>query len=152
MHLGLIFTFHNFAAKINPHADIGVDFDSINRKDKWKEEKKTSAAPLSTATMGKAMGSGSGIGRAGASALTAPLNPMVGPGMGFGMGMGSGAMGRGTGFGMGMGGYGQPMGTANMGMNQGMPPQPAARAPGVGYNPMITGNYGSQQAYGGGYR
>ncbi|KAG6505619.1 clathrin interactor EPSIN 2-like isoform X1 [Zingiber officinale] len=138
--------------KINPHADIGVDFASINRKDKWKEEKKTNAAPLATATRGKAMGSGSGIGRAGAGALAAPLNPMVGPGMGFGMGMGnSGAMGRGTGFGMGMAGYGQPMGTANMGMNQGIPPHPAARAPGGGYNPMTMSNYGSQQAYGGGY-
>ncbi|XP_074557740.1 clathrin interactor EPSIN 2 [Curcuma longa] len=139
-------------SKINPHADIGVDFDSINRKDKWKEEKKLSTAPTSITTMGKAMGSGSGIGRTGASALSAPLNPMISSGTGMGMGLGGGAMGRG----MGMGGYGRPMGMMmgmNMGMNQGMPPHPATGAPGVGYNPMMNmGNYGSQQPYGGGYR
>ncbi|XP_042470183.1 clathrin interactor EPSIN 2-like isoform X2 [Zingiber officinale] len=133
-------------SKINPHADIGVDFDSINRKDKWKEEKKLSTAPTSITTMGKAMGSGSGIGRTGASALSAPLNS------GIGMGMGGGAMGRG----MGMGGYSRPMGMmmgTNMGMNQGMPSHPAMGAPGVGYNPMMNmGNYGSQQPDGRGYR
>ncbi|XP_074590309.1 clathrin interactor EPSIN 2-like [Curcuma longa] len=122
--------------KINPHADIGVDFDSINRKDKWKEEKKTSAAPLSTTTMGKAMGSGSGIGRVGASVLAAPSNTMIGPGMSFGMRMA-------------MGNYGPSTGMA---MNQGLPPQPAIGAPGGGYSPVIMGNYGSQQPYGGGYR
>ncbi|KAG8060651.1 hypothetical protein GUJ93_ZPchr0002g26526 [Zizania palustris] len=56
--------------KANPHSDIGVDFDSLNRKEK-RQEKKTSQAPVvSTITMGKAMGSGSGIGRAGWSIST----------------------------------------------------------------------------------
>lgn len=156
-----------FSAKINPHADIGVDFDSINRKDRMKEEKKAPAL-VSTTTMGKAMGSGSGMGRAGASALTAPSNPMMGSGMGMGMGMpGSGGMRMGTMGGvMGMGttGYGgnmgRPMGVGvNMGTNLGMPPQRPIGAPpggsgmpGYGYNPMMGGNYGSQQQYGGGYR
>lgn len=128
-------------AKVNPLADIGVDFDSINRMDKRKE--KSSAAPaISTITMGKAMGSGSGIGRAGAGGLAPPSNPMVGPGMGLGgangmgrgmgMGMGMGAgggagMGMVNGMGMGIGGYGmnQQMGMGmnmnqQMGMNRGM--------------------------------
>nr|XP_009418343.1 PREDICTED: clathrin interactor EPSIN 2-like isoform X3 [Musa acuminata subsp. malaccensis] len=136
--------------KINPHADIGIDFDSMNRKEKRREDKKVSTAPVSITTMGKAMGSGSGIGRAGASSLAVPPNPMMGNGMGMGMGgmgmmggagmgmgmmggsgMGMGMMGgagMGMGMGMGMGGYGgsmnQPMGMGmNMGMNQGMMPQ-----------------------------
>ncbi|KAJ8497623.1 hypothetical protein OPV22_008175 [Ensete ventricosum] len=147
-------------SKINPHADIGIDFDSINRKEKRKEEKKVSAAPISTTTMGKAMGSGSGIGRAGANILTRPLNPTMGMGMGMGMGiMGGGGMGMGMmgNGGMGMGGYG---GSINQPMGMGMPPRPSMGAPmggsgmpGVGYNPMMgMGNYGSQQPYGGGYR
>ncbi|URD75116.1 ENTH [Musa troglodytarum] len=155
-------------AKINPHADIGIDFDSINRKERRKEEKKVSAAPISTTTMGKAMGSGSGIGRTGANTLTRPPNPTMGMGMGMGMmggggmgmgmmgggGMGMGMMGNG---GMGMGGYG---GGINQPMGMGMPPRPPMGAPmggtgmpGVRYNPMMgMGNYGSQQPYGGGYR
>ncbi|RWW05896.1 hypothetical protein BHE74_00014414 [Ensete ventricosum] len=151
---------NNITAKINPHADIGIDFDSINRKEKRKEEKKVSAAPISTTTMGKAMGSGSGIGRAGANILTRPLNPTMGMGMGMGMGiMGGGGMGMGMmgNGGMGMGGYG---GSINQPMGMGMPPRPSMGAPmggsgmpGVGYNPMMgMGNYGSQQPYGGGYR
>ncbi|WOL18077.1 clathrin interactor EPSIN 2-like isoform X3 [Canna indica] len=158
--------------KTNPHADIGIDFESMNRKDK-REEKKVSTTPVSTITMGKAMGTGSGIGRAGANAMAGPPNPMMGSGMGMGMGMmrgpgmmggpGMGMMGGGggMGMGMGMGGYGgnmsQPM---SMGMNQGMPSRPpmgvppgSGGMPGVGYNPMMgMGNYGSQQPFGGGYR
>ncbi|WOL12948.1 clathrin interactor EPSIN 2-like [Canna indica] len=153
--------------KINPHADIGIDFESMNRKERMKEEKKVSTAPVSTTAMGKAMGSGSGTGRAGASAFAAPPNPMMGSGMGIGMGMGGGMgmgmMGNnssiGMGMGMGMSGYGgamsRPMG---MGMNQGMPPQPpmgvrpgGGNFAGAGYNPMMgTGNYSYQQPYGGG--
>lgn len=155
-------------SKINPHADIGIDFDSINRKEKRKEEQKVSATPISTTTMGKAMGSGSGIGRASANTFTRPPNPTMGMGMGMGM-MGSGGMGMGMmgggrmgmgmmgNGGMGMGGYG---GSINQPMGMGMPPRPPVGAPmggtgmpGVGYNPMMgMGNYGSQQPYGGGYR
>ncbi|KAF2300124.1 hypothetical protein GH714_009270 [Hevea brasiliensis] len=71
--------------KINPLADIGIDFDAINRKEK-RMEKPTTAAVTSTVTMGKAMGSGSGIGRAGGrmqspgSAMPGGYNPMMGTG------------------------------------------------------------------------
>ncbi|XP_074584843.1 clathrin interactor EPSIN 3-like isoform X2 [Curcuma longa] len=145
--------------KTNPHADIGIDFDSMNRKEK-REEKKLTAAPVSTITMGKAMGTGSGIGRAGAGAMSGPPNPMMGMGMGMmggagmgigpmgggpgmgigpmggGLGMGIGPMGGGAGMGMrmGMGGYGGNMGQPmcmgmNPGMNQGMPLRPPMGAP-----------------------
>ncbi|XVE81114.1 hypothetical protein DITRI_Ditri15bG0036800 [Diplodiscus trichospermus] len=148
--------------KTNPLADIGVDFDAINRKEK-RMEKPTSTAVTSTVTMGKAMGSGSGIGRAGASALRPAPNPMMGSGMGMGMGMG---MSGGPVGGMGMGGYGgmnQPMGMGmwmgmnnmgmgmNMGMGQGARMQPQTGMPG-GYNPMMGSGGYSQQPYGGGYR
>ncbi|XP_026665489.2 clathrin interactor EPSIN 2-like [Phoenix dactylifera] len=148
--------------KINPHADIGIDFDSINRKEKLKEEKKSSAAVTSTVTMGKAMGAGSGIGRAGMSGLAPPLNPMMGSARGMGGGVGAG-------MGMGIGGYGGGMNQSmsmgmgmnmGMGMGVGMPMRPPTGMvpsgpgmPGVGYNPMMgMGSYGSQQPYGGGYR
>ncbi|XVE84558.1 hypothetical protein DITRI_Ditri17bG0022900 [Diplodiscus trichospermus] len=155
--------------KINPLADIGVDFDAINRKEK-RMEKPTSTAVTSTVTMGKAMGSGSGIGRAGASALRPSANPMVGPGIGMGMGMGmGGAPVGGMGMGMGMGGYGglnqQPMGMGmgmnnmamnpgmgmNMGIGQGGHLRPQTGMPGS-YNPMMGSGGYSQQPYGGGYR
>ncbi|XP_058094509.1 clathrin interactor EPSIN 2-like isoform X2 [Magnolia sinica] len=100
--------------KTNPLADIGIDFDSINRKEKRREEKSSATPVTSTITMGKAMGSGSGIGRAGATGLLPPPNPMMGTSMGMGMmGMGGGA-GMGMGMGMGMGGG------AGMGMGMGM--------------------------------
>ncbi|XP_050232832.1 clathrin interactor EPSIN 2-like [Mercurialis annua] len=148
-------------SKINPLSDIGIDFDAINRKEK-RMEKPTAAPATSTINMGKAMGSGSGVGRAGASVLRAPPNPMMNPGMGMGGGMNMGmGMGGGPVSGMAMGAYGggmnQPMGM-NMGMNMGMGmgqggqmPPPGSTAPG-GYNPMMgTGGY-TQQPYGGGYR
>ncbi|XP_057732180.1 clathrin interactor EPSIN 3 [Arachis stenosperma] len=134
-------------AKINPLADIGIDFASINRKEK-RMEKPTTTAVTSTVTMGKAMGSGSGVGRAGAGALRAPPNPMMGSGMG--MGMGNGPAG-----GMGMGGYGgmsAPMGM-NMGMAQGVQMQPptglySGSNMAGNYNPMMgTGGY-PQRPYG----
>ncbi|KAM7487046.1 hypothetical protein LguiA_003055 [Lonicera macranthoides] len=156
--------------KTNPLADIGVDFDAINRREKRME--KPSAAPVvSNVTMGKAMGSGSGMGRAGAGALrAAPTNPMMGSsGMGMGISMGGPPPG---GAGIGMGGYGgrvnhqqqPPMGGMGMGMNMGMgqggfqmqqQQQPPAgfppgttNMPGGGYNPMSgVGGYG--QPYGG---
>lgn len=169
-------------AKTNPLADIGVDFDSINRLERRKE--KSSANSMSSAaamTMGKAMGSGSGISRGGA--INQAMRPTMGMGMGgggpgFGMGMGMrgggpgsggpGGMGMGMGgggpgyavpggMGMGIGGYG---GAVNPGMGMGgagrPPPEmqsPATAFPGAAYNnPIGSGGYGSQQPYGGGYR
>ncbi|KAG2662392.1 hypothetical protein PVAP13_1KG535000 [Panicum virgatum] len=158
--------------KANPHSDIGVDFDSINRKEKRQEKKINQAPVVSTITMGKAMGAGSGIGRAGAGAMASPPNPMgagrpMGMGMGIGAGYGGGMgmnrpMGMGMGMGMGMNqqqmgmGMGmnqQPMGGMNMGMNQGMPMRPPmgmgpGGMPGAGYNQMGAA-YGGQQPYGG---
>ncbi|KAJ0970490.1 hypothetical protein J5N97_023367 [Dioscorea zingiberensis] len=118
--------------KINPLADIGIDFESMNRKEKRKEAKSSAVPVTSTITMGKAMGTGSGIGRAGASGLAPPPNAMVSSGIGMGMGVGPGM---GMGVGMGGGSYGgsygggmnqpmnQPMGMGmnmNMGMGMGM--------------------------------
>ncbi|KAG2654808.1 hypothetical protein PVAP13_1NG498800 [Panicum virgatum] len=163
-------------AKANPHADIGVDFDSILRKEKRQEKKINQAPVVSTVTMGKAMGAGSGIGRAGAGAM-APPNPMGAGrpmgmvtgagygggmgmnrpmGMGMGMGMNQQQMGMGMGMNqqpMGMGMNQQPMGGMNMGMNQGMPMRPPmgmgpGGMPGAGYNQMGAA-YGGQQPYGG---
>ncbi|XP_054805746.1 clathrin interactor EPSIN 3-like isoform X2 [Prosopis cineraria] len=138
--------------KINPLADIGIDFDAINRKEK-RMEKPAATTVTSTVTMGKAMGSGSGIGRAGASALRVPANPMMGSGVGMGMGMGNGpgvgmgmgayggmnpSMGMGMGIGMGMG--------MNMAMGQGVQMQPPTGIP-PGSN--IPGNYNSMMGPGG---
>ncbi|XP_058101716.1 clathrin interactor EPSIN 2-like [Magnolia sinica] len=168
--------------KINPLADIGIDFDSINRMEKRKE-KSSAATVTSTITMGKAMGSGSGIGRAGATGLAPPPGPMLGNGMGMGGGAGMG-MGMGNAAGMGMGGYGgmnrpmgmvggmnQPMGMGmgmgmnmgmgmgmNMGMAQGAQMRPAAglppSVPGMpsGYNPMMGMGGYTSQQPYGGYR
>nr|XP_010920459.1 clathrin interactor EPSIN 2 isoform X2 [Elaeis guineensis] len=110
--------------KVNPLADIGIDFEAINRREKRKEMKSSAVTPVtSTITMGKAMGAGSGIGRAGASSLAPPPNPAINPALGMGMGMGMG-MGGGTGMGMGvgmsMGGYGGGMNQLPMGMGMGM--------------------------------
>ncbi|VAI62642.1 unnamed protein product [Triticum turgidum subsp. durum] len=113
--------FNISGAKTNPHADIGVDFDSINRKDKRQDKKISQAPVVSTITMGKAMGSGSGIGRAGASAVAPPPNPM-----GAGRGVGIGGPGYGGGMGMN-----RPMGMG-MGMNQ----QPMGMGMGMGQQPM----------------
>ncbi|XP_061360191.1 clathrin interactor EPSIN 2-like [Gastrolobium bilobum] len=110
-------------SKINPLADIGIDFDAINRKDK-RMEKPTTTPVTSTVTMGKAMGSGSGIGRAGAGAL----RPM-------GMGMGGG-----------YGGINVPMG---MGPGVQMQRPVGSNVP-SNYNYMIGTNGYPQQPYGGG--
>ncbi|KAE8713565.1 Clathrin interactor EPSIN 2 [Hibiscus syriacus] len=166
--------------KANPLADIGIDFDDINRKEK-RMEKPAPSTVTSTVTMGKAMGSG--IGHAGASILRPPATPMVGSGM---MGMVNGPVGS-----MGLGGYGgmnqQPMGMGmnhmsmnpgmEMGMNMGMNPgmgvemnmgmnpgmlmnmgmlqgahvQPRTGMPGS-YNPMMGSNGYSQQPYGGSFQ
>ncbi|XP_010557440.1 PREDICTED: clathrin interactor EPSIN 2-like isoform X2 [Tarenaya hassleriana] len=133
--------------KTNPLAEIGVDFDAINRKEKRMEKQTTTQQVTSTVTMGKAMGSGSGLGRAGASGMRPPLTPMVGPNMPMGgVAGGYGAMNhQPMGMGMGMGGgYGQGYPTQPqqwMGPGPGMP---------VGYNPMMgPGGYNPQHPYGG---
>ena len=164
--------FYLCAAKTNPLADIGVDFEAINRREKRLEKPTNTPPATSTINMGKAMGSGTGLGRAGATAMRPPPNPMVGSGMpmgggGYGgmnqnqhmgMGMGPGMnqnqpMGMGMGPGMNMnmgGGYGQ--GYPMQPQNQGMVPGP--NMPGNNnYNPMMgQGGYNPQQSYGGGYR
>ncbi|XP_022878835.1 clathrin interactor EPSIN 3-like isoform X2 [Olea europaea var. sylvestris] len=153
--------------KTNPLADIGVDFDAINRKEK-RMEKPNASTVTSNITMGKAMGSGSGIGRAGAGALRSLPNAVVGSGMGMTM-----TSDPGSGFGMGgYSGVNQPIGMGmnrpgnlgmgmnmNMNMNMGQgynmqqqPGLPPGSTMSGGYNPMMgTGNY-AQQPYGGGYR
>ncbi|CAH8356907.1 unnamed protein product [Eruca vesicaria subsp. sativa] len=161
---GLV-NFNISGPKTNPLADIGVDFEAINRREK-RLEKPTNAPPAaSTINMGKAMGSGTGLGRAGATAMRPPPNPMVGSGMPMGGGgMGAGGyggmnqnqqhMGMGMRPGMNMnmgGGYGQgyPMQQQNPGM------VPGQNMPGNNnYNPMMgQGGYNpQQQQYGGGYR
>lgn len=166
-----------FAAKTNPLSDIGVDFAAINRKEKRLEPKSSAPPATSTIVMGKAMGSGSGVGRSAASSFTAaPPNSMMTSGMGAmggggGMGMGGGpGMGIGNGVGIGMGGYGgymqnqqsmdMNMGMNNgvnprMGMNMGMSQPQGPGMPGSSYNPLMgMGVYSSrnQQPYGGGYR
>ncbi|CAL0320688.1 unnamed protein product [Lupinus luteus] len=133
-------------AKINPLADIGIDFDAINRKEK-RMEKPTTTAVTSTVTMGKAMGSGSGIGRAGAGALRPSPNPMLG------MGTGSGPD---VGMSLGMQSYGGMNAPMGMGQRVQIQPPPASNIniPGNYYNSMTgTGPGGypqQQQPYGGG--
>eukprot|EP00252_Welwitschia_mirabilis_P022708 TRINITY_DN622_c0_g1_i1.p1 TRINITY_DN622_c0_g1~~TRINITY_DN622_c0_g1_i1.p1 ORF type:complete len:851 (+),score=223.18 TRINITY_DN622_c0_g1_i1:431-2983(+) len=136
--------------KINPLADIGIDFDSINRKEKRREEKSSAASLLSNnQPMGKAMGSGSGLGRAGGPVMSGTPNTMVSSMGSYGMGMGAGAgggagagteMGAGAGAGMGMNvgvgmGTGAGMGRgAGAGMGMGMSPAMGMNAP-MGVNP-----------------
>ncbi|KAH0924794.1 hypothetical protein HID58_017050 [Brassica napus] len=177
---GLV-NFNISGPKTNPLADIGVDFEAINRREK-RLEKPTNApaATTSTINMGKAMGSGTGLGRAGANSMRPPPNPMVGAGMpmgGVGMGVGGyGGMNQNQPMGMGMGpgmnmNQNQPMGMGmGPGMNMGggygqgyqMQPQNQGMVPGQimpgnnnnNYNPMMgQGGYNpQQQQYGGGYR
>ncbi|XP_010517871.1 PREDICTED: clathrin interactor EPSIN 2 isoform X2 [Camelina sativa] len=168
---GLV-NFNISGPKTNPLADIGVDFEAINRRDK-RLEKPTNTPATSTINMGKAMGSGTGLGRSGATAMRPPPNPMTGSGMPMGGGMGVGSyggmnqnqpmgmgmgvgmnqnqpmgMGMGPGMNMNMGGYGQgyPMQQQNPGMVRG------PNVPGNNYNPMMgQGGYNNpQQFYGGG--
>ncbi|KAI4294813.1 hypothetical protein MLD38_040865 [Melastoma candidum] len=126
-------------SKTNPLADIGVDFDALNRKEKRLEKAPPTTAAVSNVVMGKAMGSGSGVGRAGANSMKPPPGPMVG--------------GSATGWG-GYGGMGMNM---NMGMGQGMAIQQSNVPPGPtpmagGYNPMRGPSGYTQQSYGGIYR
>ncbi|XP_019082927.1 PREDICTED: clathrin interactor EPSIN 3-like isoform X2 [Camelina sativa] len=111
---GLV-NFNISGPKTNPLADIGVDFEAINRKEKRLEKPTTAQQQVtSTINMGKAMGSGTGLGRAGAGAMRPPTNSMVGSSMPTGMNAG------------GYGGMNQnhPMGIQQnhpMGMNQHYP-------------------------------
>ncbi|XP_075512023.1 clathrin interactor EPSIN 3-like isoform X2 [Primulina tabacum] len=142
-------------SKTNPLADIGVDFDALNRKDK-RMEKPMTASVASTTTMGKAMGSGSGMGRAGAGASAGAPRPspnLVASGVNMNT---SGVRGAGMGI---AGSYqvSQPMvREMNVGMAQGIPMQQQAGFPSAStmpgsYNPVMgTGNY-SQRPQGGGY-
>ncbi|KAK9714218.1 hypothetical protein RND81_06G079700 [Saponaria officinalis] len=149
-------------SKINPLSNIGIDFESLNRKEKRMEKPSTTTAN-STVSMGKAMGSGTGIGRAGAGALRPGPNQMMGSGMGMGMsgpsmgGMGMGMAG-GPGISLGMGNYGsvnqQPMGMGmgmnmgmNMGVGQGVPMQPQM-GQGVPMQPPMGQGVPMQQAQG----
>uniref|UniRef100_A0A7N0TW25 Uncharacterized protein n=1 Tax=Kalanchoe fedtschenkoi TaxID=63787 RepID=A0A7N0TW25_KALFE len=142
-------------SKTNPLADIGIDFDAINRKEK-RMEKPAATPVVSTVTMGKAMGSGSGIGRAGA------LRPSTSPMMNSGMNSTS----TGPGFGPGpiMSGFGgmnqQPMGGfGSMNQQQAMggfgvmnqPPPPMGGLGGM--NQQQMGSYGgmNQQSMGMGF-
>lgn len=133
--------------KANPMADIGVDFDALNRREK-RLEKPVATPVTSTITMGKAMGSGSGMGRAGAGGLRPPANPMMGPGPGVGGygGMNNQPMGMGMGMNMGMNNMNMNMGMGQM--RPGFPP--GSNVPG-GYNPMMgaPGGYAPQHPYGG---
>ncbi|XP_073046633.1 clathrin interactor EPSIN 3-like isoform X3 [Primulina eburnea] len=139
-------------SKTNPLADIGVDFDALNRKDK-RMEKPMTASVASTTTMGKAMGSG--MGRAGAGAGAPRPSPNL-VASGVNMNMSGGVRGAGMGI---AGSYqvSQPMmREMNVGMAQGIPMQQQAGFPSAStmpgsYNPVMgTGNY-SQRPYGGGY-
>ncbi|KAI4338862.1 hypothetical protein MLD38_023871 [Melastoma candidum] len=125
--------------KTNPTADIGVDFEALNRKEKRLEKTSvTTASVVSNVMMGKAMGSGSGIGRAGAGSLRPPLSPVV------------------VGSTSGWGGYGGM--NMNMGMGQSMQmqrpnmPPPGPNPMAGGYNPMGGPGSYAQQPYGGIYR
>ncbi|CAN8318196.1 unnamed protein product [Cochlearia groenlandica] len=130
---GLV-NFNISGSKTNPLADIGVDFEAINRREK-RFEKPTNTPATSTINMGKAMGSGTGLGRSGATAMRPPPNPVVGSGMPMGGGMGAGGYrGMNPNQPMGAGGYGgmnpnQPMGASGYG---GMNPN----------QPMGAGGYG----------
>lgn len=131
-------------------ADIGVDFEAINRKEKRLEKPTTAQQVTSTINMGKAMGSGTGLGRAGAGAMRPPTNSMVSSSMPTGMNVGGyGGMNQNHPMGyqhqpMGMN-QNHPMGmnqNLSMGMNQNHPMGMNQNYPmGMGMN-MNMGGYG----------
>uniref|UniRef100_M4F9G7 UBX domain-containing protein n=1 Tax=Brassica campestris TaxID=3711 RepID=M4F9G7_BRACM len=144
---GLV-NFNISGPKTNPLADIGVDFEAINRREKRLEKPTNAPAPTSTINMGKAMGSGTGLGRAGANSMRPPPNPMVASGMPMGGGMNIGGYG-------GMNQNQQPMGGMGMGpgMNQNQPMGGMGMGPGMNMNqnqPMGMG-MGPGMNMGGGY-
>ncbi|PKU61505.1 clathrin interactor EPSIN 3 isoform X1 [Dendrobium catenatum] len=115
-------------SKTNHLADIGIDFDDINRKEKRKEVKSSQTPLPSSLAMGRAMGAGSGLGRVGTGSglFTQPLNPT--PGVNAGLGMNRPYMG------MGM--------VGNMGMmhpSSGMPHQQGPGLPGA--HTYVRGGY-----------
>ncbi|CAH9101264.1 unnamed protein product [Cuscuta europaea] len=77
--------------KTNPLVDIGVDFEAMNRKEKLKVNHTNTTRTPSVITMGKAMGCGSGMGRAGVGSLRPPQTiQMVGAHTGAGISMARG--------------------------------------------------------------
>ncbi|KAG2332227.1 hypothetical protein Bca52824_003407 [Brassica carinata] len=149
---GLV-NFNISGPKTNPLADIGVDFEAINRREKRLEKPTNTPAATSTINMGKAMGSGTGLGRAGATAMRPPPNPMVGSGMPMGGGMnvgGYGGMNQNQPMGMGMGMGMQPGMNQNQPMGMGMGPGMNQNQPmGMGMRPGMNMNMGG--GYGQGY-
>ncbi|KAF3543936.1 hypothetical protein DY000_02002378 [Brassica cretica] len=136
---GLV-NFNISGPKTNPLADIGVDFEAINRREKRLEKPTNTPPATSTINMGKAMGSGTGLGRAGATAMRPPPNPMVGSGMPMGGG-GYGGMNQNQHMGMGMGPGMNPNQPMGMGMGPGMKQtQPMGMGMGPGMN--MGGGYG----------
>ncbi|KAH9300316.1 hypothetical protein KI387_011899, partial [Taxus chinensis] len=122
-------------------ADIGIHLDSITSSERKEEEKK-----MPNYYMGKAMGSGSGLGRAGASTMAAPASSTMGP---YSVGMGMGAYGTNTGIGV----YGTSMskgvgGSTGAMMGPGMGLTPGIVVPGTGMgNPMtMPSNSGTEFA------
>ncbi|KAJ0262543.1 ENTH domain-containing protein [Hirschfeldia incana] len=159
---GLV-NFNISGPKTNPLADIGVDFDAINRREKRLEKPTNAPPPASTINMGKAMGSGTGLGRAGATAMRPPSNPRAGSGMPMGAG-GYGGMNQNQHMGIGMGpgmNPNQPMGMGpgmnqnqhmGMGMGPGMNPnQPMGMGPGMNQNQPMGMGMGPGMNMGGGY-
>ncbi|VFQ92315.1 unnamed protein product [Cuscuta campestris] len=132
--------------KTNPLADIGVDFDAMNRKEKRMASPSNSTAP--SITMGKAMGCGSGIGRAGAGALRPLQTQMVSA--------------HPAAAGIPMGGYRGPINqTMGIGMMRPLLPQQQIQQPNSGFPPgtnVTAGQYPlpgttyfGHQPFGGGY-
>ncbi|CAM6092744.1 unnamed protein product [Calypogeia fissa] len=115
--------------KTNPLAELGIDLkDSIFSAAELR--KKEEKAQPTASNMGRAMGSGTGRGLAGAGGIAPPPAPSMMGGMNMGMG----------GMGMGvrqpaMGGMGMGVNTGYMG-NPGMAPNVGySAAPGMGINP-----------------
>jgi epsin len=135
--------------KTNPLADIGVDFDSINRREK-RMEKLSSTPVISNITMGKAMGSGSGMGRAGAGALRSAPRPnhMMGGTMGGGYAVNTPLHQQHM-----IGNMGMMNNMGNMVQQEGFPMHqqqpPPVEFPPRGYNPMAGAGGGFSQPYGG---
>lgn len=148
------------APKSSSLANIGINIDSIAMSEKKEEEKKTFMG-----SMGKPMGSGSGLGRGGASTLAPSASPMMGTyatavgmgsyGTGVGIGTGSG-MGAGAGLGMTKGpemGMNPRMGMPGMGMQ---PPMGMPSGTGTGFAMNYTmgtgqGGFATQQHQFGGF-
>ncbi|KAH7291509.1 hypothetical protein KP509_29G019900 [Ceratopteris richardii] len=138
---GLIDLNISASTKTNSLADIGITFDQL-RSEKPKDER------LPTA-MGKAMGPGSGLGKAGASTMAPPPAPMAMNRIGM----------KPLGMGMNMNVGAAPM--MHMGLNPGATVKPtigmgatqSSSASGVGMGMSMNSNFGSfpdqQQQYGG---